>query len=82
MQGGYSALVVMDDGLARGEVGLQTLPIEAEIGADAWVVRDAKIVIEKKSVDGFHEFERKENGMGTTLTVLRQFGVNHQESVK
>ena len=54
------ALVVMSDCFARSEVSLQPLPVEAEVGTDAWVVRDAKIVIEKKSVDGFHEFERKE----------------------
>ena len=55
MGSGYSALVVIDDARIRGQVHLQALPIYAEIRADAWIVRNSKIIIQKELVDWFHE---------------------------
>ena len=54
MGGGHSAFVVMNDVSARGEVGLQALPVEAKVRADAWIVRNAKVVIQKELIDRFH----------------------------
>ena len=83
MRSGYLALVMTYDAHAGGEVGLQALPVEAEIGADAWVVRYAEIVIEKESVDWFHEIERKEKWLEKKLfPVLRPQNIKHRNSVQ
>jgi hypothetical protein len=55
MWSGHSALIVIDDARIRGQVHLQALPIYAEIRADAWIVRNSKIIIQKELVDWFHE---------------------------
>ena len=42
---------------------MQPLPVEAEVGANARIVRNAQIVFQKELFDRFHEIERKENSM-------------------
>ena len=81
MGSGYCALVVTDNARACSEVVLQTIPVEAEIGADAWIVRNAEIVFEKESVDWFHEIERKEKGLEQKVfPVLRPQDIKHRNS--
>jgi hypothetical protein len=43
------------DGFAALEPGLQGRPVEAEVGTDAGIRRDPKVVLQKELVDGRHE---------------------------
>ena len=78
VRSGYLAFVMTNDASACGEVGLQALPIEAEIRADAGIVRYAEIVIEKEFIDGFHEIERKER----CFPALPPQNVKHRRSAR
>ena len=59
MGSGYCALVMTNNARACSEVVLQTLPVEAEVGADAWIIRNSEIVIQKEFIDWFHEIEKR-----------------------